>query len=142
MPIPPAPNKQSTNTPSTIHKIGAAIMIQDDIGANRCVTDNASIIVDYTTIEPYQIGGVEKDEVAITCTGKGYIPWYSTEGHEIMVKCYYSAECDGIIFSPTAIVKQYNTTYQGHVFETNCDANTGYLKILHHDGVSYSYFQR
>ena len=44
--------------------------IQSDTGANENVTCNKSSIHNYVDIEPYPIGGVKADEVAIVCTGK------------------------------------------------------------------------
>ena len=38
-------------------------MIQCDIGANRYVKDNKSILTHYTEIPSFSIGGVEKDQI-------------------------------------------------------------------------------
>ena len=48
--------------------------IQSDMGANRNVTNNRSLLLQYEIIPSYPIGGVHADEVAIECTGKGLIP--------------------------------------------------------------------
>ena len=141
---PPAPNIEPHDGIPTINtaklKESSTFMIQCDIGANRCVTDDNTIMENYTAIDPYPIGGVEKDEIAIVCTGKGDIPWYSKEGHKIMVECLYSADCDGTIISPTAVVKNNATLFQGYVIVSDCDNGTGHLKLLHRDGVSHSTF--
>ena len=47
-------------------------------------------MVDYHDIDDYPVGGVEKDAVAVVCTGEGLIPWYSQEGILNMVPCLYS----------------------------------------------------
>ena len=53
------------------------IIIQSDMGANHCTTDNQGIIVNYVNIPAYLVGGVEKDEVAVVCTGK--VSYYGTQ---------------------------------------------------------------
>ena len=105
-----------------------------------CVTDNKSILENYTTIDPYPIGGVEKEEVSVVCTGTGYIPWISAEDNKIMIQCLYSEECDGTIISPTAVVKCNSTLYQGYVIVANCDNGKAHIKLLHRDGISHSTF--
>ena len=37
---------------------------QSDMGANRNVTDNKDILLQYQDIDPYHIGGVKADDVA------------------------------------------------------------------------------
>ena len=49
------------------------------MGTKCCITDNQGIIVDYIDIHAYLVGGVEKDVVAVACTGKGFLLWYSEE---------------------------------------------------------------
>ena len=46
------------------------ICMQYDIGANRCVTNEKHTIARYKDIDTYPMGGVEKDELKIVCTGK------------------------------------------------------------------------
>ena len=83
------------------------------------------------------MGGVEKDEVAIVCTGKGYLPWYSSEGVCTMVEVFYSAECDGTPISPTSVVATNSDKYQGFVIKSNCDSGAGHVKLLHKHGVTH-----
>ena len=96
------------------------------------------IIVGYKDIPDYPIGGVEKDAVAIVCTGKEYLPWYSSKGTCVMVKVLYSAGCDGTLVSPTNMVSSSSDKFQGFTIEENCNSGTGQLKLLHRDGVSHS----
>ena len=72
-PIPPAPNIKETkvNTASALQSSKFRVMIQSDMGANRCITDNKGIMVDYEDIPAYPVGGIEKEEVAVICTGNG-----------------------------------------------------------------------
>ena len=71
--------------------------VQSDTCANQAVTDNKESLYAYSDIEPYPIGGVKADKVAIVCTGHGLLPWQSTEETIIMVKTMYSSEVGGTI---------------------------------------------
>ena len=44
------------------------------MGANISVTDKKHPLVDFEEIDPYPIGGVEADNVAIVCTVKDTSP--------------------------------------------------------------------
>ena len=99
------------------------------MGANRCVTNLRHIIAGYKDTPDYPIGGVEKDAVAIVCTGKGYLPWYSSEGTCVMVEVLYSADCGGTLVSPTNMVTSNFDKFQGFAIEANCDSGTGRLNI-------------
>ena len=112
--------------------------IQNDTGANKAVTNNRDILYNYKTIQPYPIGGVKADNVAITCTGQGYLPWSTREGNVLMIKTMYCEEVDGTIISPTTVVEQYNNLFQGFTIEANCDDGTGQLKFLNRDGVNHN----
>ena len=57
------------------------------------------------TSPPYPIGGIDAAEVAIVCTEKGKIQWYSKEGHLNMTDCLYPKECDGTIVTSTVVVQ-------------------------------------
>ena len=91
-------------------------------------------------IEPYPIGGVKADDIAITCTGKGYLPWLSKEVICTMVPILYCAEVDGTIVSPTTIVLHYKAQYSGFVIEADTDDGTGTLRLIHRDGVQHITF--
>ena len=108
------------------------------MGDNTSVTDKNHLLINYKDISPYPIGGIEADEVAIICTGKGQIPWYSKKGHLNMADCLYSKECDGTIVTPTAVVESNKDKFQGFIIVSDCDNGTGHLKLIHRDGVSHS----
>ena len=80
--------------------------IQNDTGANKAVTNNKKILYVYHNIDPYPIGGVNVDNVAITCTGEGIIPWETLKGNIIMVRTLYYKDIGGISISPTTVVHQ------------------------------------
>ena len=110
------------------------------MGANRNVTDNKNILLNYTDITPYPIGGVKADDIAITCTGKGCIPWTSQEGNCIMVETLYCNKVAGTLITPTAVTKQHSDIYQGYNISVNIDSCTGTLQFLHRDGISHHTF--
>ena len=101
--------------------------VQSDTGANQAVTNNKESLYAYSDIDPYPVGGVKADDVAIICTGHGLLPWQSTEGHIIMVRTMYCDEVDGTIISPTTVVQQNQDTYQGFTIDSDCDIGTGTL---------------
>ena len=113
-------------TPSTIPKSSTTVRIctntaQNNIGANRCVTSIKSSITAYVDIDPFSIGGVKVDNVAITCTGKGLLPWLSREGKVTLVETLYCADVDCTIISPTTICQYQVHLYQGFTIITNMD---------------------
>lgn len=84
------------------------------------------------------MSGVEKNQVAIACTGKSRIPWYSAEGHRIMVDIFYSENCNGTIITPTNVVKSISYIFQGFVMLSDCNNDRRHMNLLHRDGVSHS----
>ena len=63
------------------------------------------IIVGYNDINAYPTGGIEGGTIAIVCTGKGYLPWHSSEGICTMADFFYSEDYDGTLVSPTTVVR-------------------------------------
>ena len=110
------------------------------MGANRNVTDNKSILLNYEDIVPYPIGGVKADNISITCTDKGFIPWVSTESTTIMVETLYCEEFAGALITPTAVAQQHSDKCQGYNINVNMDNCTGTLQFLHQNGVSHASF--
>ena len=75
--------------------------MQNDTGVNRSVTNNMNLLHNYKPIDPYSIGGVKADDVAIVCTGFGFLHWQSKEGRVLHIKSLYCKDVDGTIISPT-----------------------------------------
>ena len=113
---------------------------QNDIGANTSVTNNKSSILLYRDIDPYSVGGVQKDDPAIICTGKGYIPWECKSGENLLVPIYYCAEADGTIISPNSIQQFYSKTYNGFHLFCDCDNKKGQLKFYNRNGIDHAIF--
>ena len=135
-PKPPDPiaspdiNNAQTDQP-TIHRTTATPQIQNDSGANRIVTDDLSSLRNVKIIDPIPMGGCNKnDEVAITCTAIGQLPIRTIDGQELLTKAYYSAEVDGTIISPTAMVQQHISSYNAWLKYCDCDNKEGTLKLV------------
>ena len=111
--------------------------VQNDTGANRNVTRIKSSMMAYKEIEPFLIGGVKADNVAIACIGKSLLPWLSKEGKVTLVETLDCAEVEGIIMSPTKIVQQHTYVYQRFTIIANVDEGTGILKFVHRDGFQH-----
>jgi len=110
---------------------------QNDGGANRSVTNNKEILIKYENIPKYTINGVNDGEVAIYCTGRGYLPWRVESGELILIRCYYYQHTSGTIISPTDVNAQYTDRYHGWVMTTNLDAQTGTFQLSARDGVNH-----
>lgn len=120
-----------SNTSGNINKTTGAPHIQNDSGANRIVTDDMTSLRNVQIIDPIPMGGCNKnDEAAITCTAVGQLPIRTIDGQELLTKAYYSAEVDGTIISPTAMVKQHLTSYHAWLKYCDCDNKEGTLKII------------
>lgn len=128
------PGEYPTNTPTINKTTINQHSVQDDSGANRIVTDNLSNLRGIKTITPITMGGCNKDDIAITCTATGYLPIITVENEILLFKAYYSAEVDGTIISPTAMVRQHQDKFQAWVKYCDCDSNKGSLKLLGRNG--------
>jgi hypothetical protein len=70
--------------------IRTKIRLHIDGGANFSVTNNPDLLLHFKNIKPYSINGVTKDEIALTCTGIVYLPWWAPQSTTLLVRCYYS----------------------------------------------------
>ncbi len=114
--------------------------VQNDGGANRSVTNQKHLLHNYKDIKPYPIGGVKDGEPAIYCTGRGFLPWQASDGETIMVRCYYSQDVGGTIFSPTDIVIQHKERYNAWNMHADVENGKGIFTLLSKDGVNHSTF--
>lgn len=114
---------------------------QNNGGVNRSVTGLRHLLLHYKEIEPYPIGGVNDKEVAIHCTGIGYLPWTVDNGEITLVKCFYCPEVNGTILSPNDIVLTHKDRFCGWDMHTDCDKGIGEFKLRACDGVSHICFE-
>jgi dUTP pyrophosphatase len=116
-----------------------AMQIQNDTGATHCLTNNKGILQKFRNLKkPIPINGIEKDNVALTATGMGYLPLVFDDGEVLYVTCLYSEHAEGTILSPTAVAKQYHRFYHAWTIYADVGNNTGYLQFLHHDGLNHA----
>ena len=95
---------------------------QNDPGANRTITKYKELLVNYKKLKkPYTIGGIAEGEVALECWGVGYLPWKSTDGRYIMIRCFHSDQCDGTLISPNDVCIQHRKKFEGYA--THCNVN-------------------
>ena len=115
---------------------------QNDTGATHSITNNKHALVKFRAMPPLPIAGIAADGTAIYATGKGYLPIESDEGDTILVECLYSAQAAGTLLSPTAITMQYKEVYLGWSMHANTSNNTGYMQLMHADGVNHATFRK
>jgi hypothetical protein len=136
-------NLQSTIS-QAIHKDGLYRVriqhAQNDGGANRSVTSSKSILVHYEDIANYGINGVKEGVTAITCTGRGFIPWRANSGEIILVRCLYCKDASGTILSPSDVNSQYSHRYGGWTMTTDLDSKTGKFSLIARDGINHLHF--
>ena len=113
---------------------------QSDSGANRSVTNQKHLLINFKEIPPYAIKGVNDEEAAIHCTGIGYLPWKADTGEILLIQCLYCKESAGTIISPSSVNLQYQDKYDGWVMETNFDSKHGQLTFNARDGVNHLVF--
>ena len=87
--------------------------MQSDSGANRCVTNDITFLIDYEQTRSYSISGINEDTAGnIDCIGFGYLPLTTILNDTILVKTLHCPKSSGTIISPTAIVSQYKQQYR------------------------------
>ncbi len=75
------------------------------------------------------MSGVSAEGPAIVCTGLGYFPWQADTGEIVLVKCYYSEDAADTILSPTDIVINNITNFEGWGQHSNVDSGEGYIEF-------------
>ena len=113
---------------------------QNDSGANRSVTNQQHLLLNYKEIKPYAIKGVNDQEAAIHYTGTGYLPWRADTGEILLIHCLYCKESAGTIISPSNVNLQYQDKYDGWTMETNFDSKHGQLTFNARDGINHLVF--
>lgn len=128
--IPPDATNPETHTAPHDNSI-KTVKAQSDSGANRIVTDQLSLLSNIKHITPTPMGGCNKeDDIAILCTSVGMLPITTATGDTIKVLAYYSAQVDGTIISPTAIVSQHRQRFSGWIQYSDCDNKNGYIQLI------------
>ena len=130
---------QTTRKPtSTSSRI--TIQVQLDGGANRSLTNDKSILHNYKEIARYPMMGIKDNDVALTCTGKGYIPWCATTGDLLYVPCYYSPDAAETIILPTNVVLSHSHLYNAFSQFGHCTTGKGNVTFYRNQGTSHAIF--
>ena len=124
---------------NAIHKVELATA-QNDSGANRSVTNQKGLLVNFKPIKPYAINGVQEGTPAIYCTGIGLLPWRADTGEVLLINCLYCKQASGTIISPSDVNMQYRDKYDGWTLETKYDSKYGQLTFNSRDGVNHLVF--
>ena len=80
------------------------------------------------------MSGVAADEVAVICSGMGYLPWQADTGEVVFVKCYYSPDAADTKLSPTDIVVNNIHNYEAWEQYSHIDTGKGYIKFHRRGG--------
>ncbi len=100
-----------------------------DGGANRSVTNDATILTGYRNIKKYAMNGVSAEGPAIQCTGLGLLPWKADAGETIFIKCYYSTNAAETIISPTDVVHNHMADLNAWSQHCNLDKGKGHIEF-------------
>ena len=78
-----------------------------DTGANCCITNNLSCLVDIESIPPFAVGVAVSGETVTPslCTKRGFIPLPLPNGDHYFQRVYYNENATDTIMSPQAIVE-------------------------------------
>mmetsp|Transcript_29198 Transcript_29198/g.41777 ORF Transcript_29198/g.41777 Transcript_29198/m.41777 type:complete len:656 (+) Transcript_29198:922-2889(+) len=141
----PEPKEGHKATESTIRLMKKAwaiaqvtnenVRVHVDGGANRSITNNKNQLIKYKNIKKYPMSGVSSEGPALVCTGVGYFPWRADNGEIVLVKCFYSEQAADTIISPTDIVVNNITNFDGWGQHSNLDDGTGYVEFYRRNGV-------
>jgi hypothetical protein len=100
-----------------------------DGGANRSITNDATQLLQFKNIKPYPMSTAGGDSDLI-CTGVGYLPWKSTNGYTILIRCYYSKNAVDTIVSPSDIALNHLTPFHTWTKHANLESNQGWITFL------------
>ena len=118
----------------------ASYRIHLDGGANMSITNDENKLVNFRHIKRHAIAGVADGGPALYATGIGYLPWRSSEGTTLLVKCYYSLKAAETVISPNDIVLNHISDYSGWTQHSNMDEGSGYIAFHHRNSNSTTKF--
>ena len=113
-------------------------LIQIDGGANRSITNNADILINFRNIKRYAMAGISDNNPAIYCTGKGLLPWIADTGEILYVSCYYSHQAAETLISPTDVVLNHIGVYRAWSQHADIDTGQGSIQFYHRNGYSHA----
>jgi hypothetical protein len=84
--------------------------------------------------------GVNQDEVALTCTGKGYLPWQVETGKTLFIPCFYSPNAVDTIISPTDVILSHPNLFTAFVHYGGCKTGNGYVTFYRAQGTTHAIY--
>jgi len=123
----------TVNPPAALSSGRLPIQIQIDGGANRSITPRQDLLHRYKTTAAYPIYGVNKDDVALQCVGRGYLPWVADNGDTL----YIPTET---IISPTDVVLSHNHLFCAWAQFSHCATGQGHVTFYRSDGTNHTNF--
>ena len=69
-------------------------IIQNDSGANRCITNEKGILLKFTNIPALPIGDIDKDQLAFYGNGHGLLSFRSDNGDILLIPCLYCKDAE------------------------------------------------
>jgi hypothetical protein len=115
-------------------------IVQNDSGANRCITNEKGTLLKFKCIPALPIGGIEKGEPVLYATGKWYLSFRSNNGDILLIPCLYCSEAECTLISSIAITKHYGNLCYGWNLHGDHHTNTGYvyLEFLNRDRINHT----
>jgi hypothetical protein len=115
--------------------------MQIDGGANRSLTNNKQLLSRFKTTTSYNIHGINKDDIALQCTDKGYLHWTSNNGDILYIPCYYSPEASETIMSPTDVLLSHKHLYTGWAQFAHIQTERGHITFYRIEGIHYTTYK-
>jgi deoxyuridine 5'-triphosphate nucleotidohydrolase len=114
------------------------IQVQIDGGANRSITSRHDILHRFKTTTAYPIYGVNKEDVALQCTGRGYLPWVAENGDTLYVPMFYSPDAAETIISPTDVVMSHHHLFCAWAQFSHCTTGQGHVTFYRTEGTNHT----
>jgi hypothetical protein len=114
------------------------IQIQIDGGANRSITSRQELLHRFKSTTAYPIYGVNKDDVALQCVGRGYLPWVAENGDTLYVPMFYSPDAAETIISPTDVVMSHHHLFCAWAQFSHCTTSQGHVTFYRTDGTNHT----
>lgn len=127
-----------TQTKPIPHVVTIPIKIQIDGGANRSITSRQNLLHRFKPTSAYPIYGVNKDDIALQCVGRGYLPWVADNGDTVYIPMFYSHEAAETIISPTDVIMAHNQLYCAWAQFSHCTSGQGHVTFYRTDGTNHT----
>lgn len=128
----------TSQTPPGPNSPTIPIKIQIDGGANCSITSRRDLLHRFKQTTAYPIYGVNKDDVALQCIGRGYLPWIAENGDTLYKPMFYSPEAAETIISPTDVVMSHNHLFCAWAQFSHCATGQGHVTFYRSEGTNHT----